>query len=176
MNSSRVIWITGLSGAGKTTLGKELTKLMENNLKKVIFLDGDELRKIFISNKNENKSFSLNERKSLSYSYAKLSKFLVEKNINVVIATISLFKEVHQWNRKNIFSYYEIYLRTPLKELKKRDVKGIYKKFEEGKIKNVVGLDLDYDEPILPDLILDNWKIEDIKKTAERVYFLVHQK
>ncbi|NCY22974.1 adenylyl-sulfate kinase, partial [bacterium] len=69
------------------------------------------------------------------------------------IATISLFREVHQWNRQNLPGYFEIYLKVPIEELRRRDSKGIYKKFDTGEIQNVAGLDLQVDEPAKPDLL-----------------------
>ena len=67
-------------------------------------------------------------------------------------------------------SYYEIYLKTSLEELIKRDSKGLYKKYNSGEIKNIVGIDLEYDEPSSPDLILTNHKKENIKFIVEKIF------
>ncbi len=69
----------------------------------------------------------------------------------VVIATISLFREVHKWNRENIPAYFEAYLQVPIEELRKRDPKGLYSQYDAGKLTNVAGLDLKVDEPESPD-------------------------
>ena len=70
-----------------------------------------------------------------------------------VVATTSLSTEVHAWNRANLQGYFEAYLRVPIEELRRRDPKGIYRRFDAGEIKNVAGLDLHIDEPEAPDWI-----------------------
>ena len=65
----------------------------------------------------------------------------------MVISTISMFKQIHVWNRSNIRGYFEVYIKREMKDLISRDTKGIYKNFKLGKIKNVLGLDLKLDEP-----------------------------
>ena len=98
-----IFWLTGLSGAGKTSIGKLLFKKIKKEEPNTIFLDGDELRSIF----NIKNSFSMENRLSLSYSYSKFCNFLANQNLNVVIATISMFQEVRSWNRENIDNYNE---------------------------------------------------------------------
>ena len=146
-----VIWITGLSGAGKTTLAKEIVNQLRKTKKNIIFLDGDELREIFGVNDRKEKNFSLEHRRRLAFQYANLCKILAQQNAIVVIATISLFNEIHMWNRSNLPNYFEVYLNVPINELQRRDPKGIYKKFSDGEIKNVAGLDLQVDVPKNPD-------------------------
>ena len=158
-NSGCVIWITGLSGAGKTTLAEKLG----NNLKYIgipyFLLDGDLVRKIFQEDKYE-KNYSYEERKKMSNKYSRLSLLLASQGYCVITSVISMFEEVYNWNKKNLPGYYEIFLDIPLEELKKRDSKGIYKKFEEGNLKNIAGLDLTIQKPTEPDMhIIDNNKI-----------------
>jgi len=73
----------------------------------------------------------------------------------VVIATISLFREVHEWNRANLPGYFEVYLKVPVEELRRRDPKGIYHRFDAGELTHVAGLDLPIDEPEAAD-----WTVE----------------
>ena len=80
---------------------------------------------------------------------------MLPKDLRWVFATISLFREVHKWNRENLPSYFEVYLKVPLEELRRRDPKGIYRRFEYGQIVNVAGLDLPIDEPEVPDLLAE---------------------
>jgi adenylylsulfate kinase len=87
--------------------------------------------------------------------YAKLCKLIADQGVTVVCSTISMFEEVHSWNRKNQPSYFEVYLKVPLPELRKRDPKGIYKRFDSGELKNVAGLDLPVDEPNSPDILFE---------------------
>ena len=149
-----VIWITGLSGSGKTTLAKEIISQLKNDGVHPILLDGDEMREVFFnSQKNENKHDAA-ARLKLALQYSSLARLLSQQGFVVVVATISLFHVVHDWNRTNIPNYFEIYLDTPMSELKRRDSKGIYSKYEAGKIKNVTGLDLKIEKPTRPDLTI----------------------
>lgn len=144
--NGKVIWITGLSGAGKTTLGLEIAKQLRSNSQNVVFLDGDELRSVL----GDSASYTRSDRLKYAYIYGRLCKLLSEQGLIVVVATIALFAEIHQWNRENIGGYLEVFLDVPLSELRKRDHKGIYEKFDKGLLKNVAGLDLSVDFPLNP--------------------------
>lgn len=69
----------------------------------------------------------------------------------VIIATIALFREIHVWNREQLPGYFEVFLNTPLDELRRRDSKGLYRRYDEGKLTHVYGLDLQADYPLHPD-------------------------
>ena len=153
--TGQVIWITGLSGAGKTTLSEELNfRLQKNNLPSIL-LDGDVLRNIFINTLENKPSYGRNARINLAMKYGLLSKTLSNQGFTVIIATISMFNEIYVWNRKNLKNYFEVYLKVPLDELNLRDPKKIYQRYKDGKLKNVAGLDLTVDEPLSADLIYD---------------------
>jgi len=151
----KVFWITGLSGAGKTTFALKLASKLRSMGRLVVLLDGDELREIFKRNGESHARYKRADRVCLAFQYAKLCKMLSKQGVTVVIATISLFAEVHKWNRANILGYFEVYLRVPIEELKRRDPKGIYRSYFAGELSNVAGLDLDIDEPESADLVLD---------------------
>ena len=87
--------------------------------------------------------------------YSHLCRVIAKQELTVVIATISMFKEIHTWNRENLSGYFEVYLKVPVDELRKRDPKKIYKKFDNGELSSVAGLDLDIDEPLCANLIID---------------------
>ena len=128
----QVIWITGLSGSGKTTIAEALcTRFKKFELSPVI-LDGDILREIFNGNDKNSASYDRNERINLSHKYGLLCKNLSSQGFTVIIATVSMFDEVYAWNRKNLPNYFEVYLDVPLKELIRRDPKNIYKRFADG--------------------------------------------
>ncbi len=150
-----VIWITGLSASGKTTLAKELLNILKKEGYPVIGLDGDELRTIFISNKDSSYEHNRDSRLGLAIQYSKLCKLLSNTDNIIIISTISMFKEIHKWNRENIKKYFEIYLKVPISELTARDPKQIYKKYFRGEIKNVAGLDIEIDEPQQPNLTIE---------------------
>src|SRR5580704_8681869 len=161
----RVFWITGLSGAGKTTLGRELWKRMRSAGRPVAFLDGDTLRSAIAEDLGHN----ADDRRRSAMRNAKLCRLLAEQGTDVVCATISLFHEVQRWNRDNIAGYREIYLRVPMDELRRRDSKGIYARAENGNGRDVVGLDVLAETPEAPDLILDNYGALDVGMAVERI-------
>ena len=163
--NKKLVWITGLSGSGKSTIAESLTALLKKKGMKVILLDGDEIRNILVPIREQEQSYTKNERIKLAIQYSKLGNLLVKQGFMVIIATISLFKEVHIWNRKNIKGYFEVYLKVSLEELQRRDPKKIYSRFNAGELKNVAGLDLDIDEPRSPDWVVNcqlNKKVPDI--------------
>mgnify|MGYP000144454013 CR=1 FL=1 len=145
-------WLTGLAGAGKTTLGHLLFEEIRTRRPQSVFLDGDVLRKVFDIEGGTKPA----ERLQLAMRYARLCRDLTAQDIDVVCCTISLFPEVWNWNRENIPSYREIYVRVPMDVLKQRDKKGLYSSAESGEVQNVVGVDLPFNEPVNPDLIVDN--------------------
>lgn len=147
-----VYWITGLSGAGKTTIGElfyEKLKIKEPN---TVFLDGDILRQIFGNVFGYNEE----ERKKCAMCYSRLCENLQKQGINVVCCTVSMFNSVRDWNRSNIGNYYEIYLRVSLETLRKRDKKGLYSGDTAEIQKDVAGIDFKFEEPQNADLILNN--------------------
>jgi adenylylsulfate kinase len=153
--ATRVLWVTGLSGAGKSTLAREVVSLWRAQGEPVFLLDGDEIREVLDADAGTGENHDREARLALARKYSMLSRVLSAQGITVVVATISLFREVHEWNRKHLPNYFEIYLRVSLEELQRRDPKGIYQKFKNGEIQNVAGLDLPIDEPVRPDLIIE---------------------
>ncbi len=150
-----VLWITGLSGSGKTTISKLIYAELKKKYRNIILLDGDNLRKKILDIPKS--QFSYKGRKSIGLRYARICKRYIKKNKYVIIAVMALIKDVQTWNKKNLKNYTDVYLNVPLKELKKRDPKKLYKMFEEKKIKNLAGIDLKYDIPKKPKIYI-NWK------------------
>ena len=153
--NGQVIWITGLSGAGKTTLAKGLNLRLKKKHLRPILLDGDLLRSIFTAKNVAEQSYSRNSRINLGLRYGLLCKALANQGFTVIIATISMFDEIFSWNRENLQNYLEIYLKVPLDELYLRDQKKIYQRYKDGMLRNVAGLDLTVDEPLSSDIIYD---------------------
>jgi adenylylsulfate kinase len=143
----RVFWVTGLSGSGKTTIATLLADALRAQGKTAILLDGDELREVF----GGTQSYDEAARRDASMRYARLCRLLAAQGANVICATISMFDATRAWNREHIAGYYEIYVRVPLEELKRRDSKGIYSRGEQ-----VVGVDIAFEAPKTPDITVDN--------------------
>jgi cytidine diphosphoramidate kinase len=165
----KTIWITGLSGTGKSTLAAEVVQLLRDKGDCVVCLDGDQLRKVFSTMHSTEKNYERSARLSLAMQYAHLCHVIAEQGVTVVIATISMFKEVHKWNRNNLHNYFEIFLKVPIDELRRRDPKGIYRRYDSGELKHVAGLDLVVDKPENPDLFFDFSEQYTTKEMANKV-------
>lgn len=150
--SGATIWITGLSGAGKTTTARLVAERLRRDGRPTILLDGDELRAVFGSGALSDKSLERQGRLDLALRYARLCRLLSDQGLHVVIATISLMREVHEWNRDNLTGYFEVFLDVPMDELRRRDPKGIYSRYDRGEAKHVSGLDVEVDVPAAPHL------------------------
>lgn len=169
MTAGRTIWITGLSGAGKSTLAAPVAEGLRQAGETVVLLDGDELRAVFGPAATQAASHTRAARLDLALRYSRLCRMLSMQGLTVVIATISLFREVQDWNRENLPGYVEIFLDVPLAELRRRDPKGIYRRFDAGEITDVSGLDVPVDFPAAPDLHLAWDEGADAASLARRV-------
>ena len=147
-----VVWIIGLSGAGKTTLAEKVVEKIRSSKTNVVLIDGDMIREVF----GNDLGHTLEDRRQNADRICRLCRFLDDQGIHVVCAILSLFPESRSWNRKNINNYYEVYIESPIDQLKKRDYKGLYRKFSDGKIKNVAGMDIAFIPPDSSDLIIMN--------------------
>lgn len=162
----QVFWITGLSGAGKTTVGRELWRRLRAAGRSAILLDGDAVREVI----SEDLGHSTGNRRKSAMRNARLCRLLSSQGTDVVCPTISLFHEVQRWSRENIPGYCEIYLRVPMEELRRRDSKGIYAAAHRGDLRDVVGLDVPAELPEAPDLVLDNFGTLDDAGAVERIW------
>lgn len=168
--TAKLLWLTGLAGSGKTTIGKKVYKLIKEKEENTVFLDGDSFREIIGS---EVTGHSLKDRLINAYRIARMCKFLIEQDINVVCSTMSLFKEIHDFNRSHIKNYYEVFLEVDFNELVSRDQKGLYSKAIKGETKDVVGVDLPYDKPENPTLIINNTNKEHLQANIEAILKLL---
>ena len=165
MHVGKVIWITGLSGSGKTTISELIYKKVKSKNLSYVLLDGDKLRGILVD-KNDQKSYELSNRIALGLKYAQLCKLISEQNINVInpaseqIYFCRFFAvQLNRLHESPNFSN-EI--------LKKRNQKNLYSNFEERKAINVVGLDIVYDIPNA-DLTINDELDGQIEKIAQLV-------
>tara|TARA_Y100001970_G_C14005576_1_gene735668 strand:- start:433 stop:951 length:519 start_codon:yes stop_codon:yes gene_type:complete len=161
-----LIWITGISASGKSTIAKRLYKVIKKRCKNTIFLDGD----IFRDLNNNDLKYTLKDRNTNAQRITKFCKYFVDQNINVICAANLTSQKYRNWCKDNIKGYYEVFIDVPLEILVKRDFKNLYKKALKGKVKNVVGVDIPFKYPKSPNLILDNSKSKNqIKNLVELI-------
>lgn len=145
---SSVYWITGLSGAGKTTIGRLWYEKLKERGVPAVFLDGDELRQVF----GDDLGFTEADRRKSAMRNARLCALLGKQGVTVVCCTISMFDSVRDWNRKNIPGYFEVYIKASMDTLRRRDQKGLYSQCA----RDVAGIHFQVEEPKHPNLILEN--------------------
>lgn len=152
-HKSMMVWLTGLSGSGKSTIANELQHELFNRGISVYLLDGDNLRYGI----NQNLSFSFEDRKENIRRTAETGKLFVDAGIIVLAALISPFAE-DRMNARSIFGpeeFIEVFIKCPIAECERRDPKGLYKKARKGEIKEFTGIDQPYEEPRNPELVID---------------------
>lgn len=147
-----VVWIIGLSGAGKTTLAEAVAARLREAGGSAVLIDGDRIRDLF----DNDLGHTMDDRRKNGARICKLGKFLDEQNVHVVCAILSLFPEQREWNRKNLKDYLEVFIDAPLADLKARDSKGLYRRFETGEIRDVAGLDIEFPRPSRADIVIPN--------------------
>ena len=160
-----IIWITGISGSGKTTLALTLIKKLKKKNKNIVSVDGDVIRNLF----GNDLTYDIDSRIIQIKRIQKLCDFLNRQEIICVVSALYSSEELLSWNRKKFKKYFEIYLKVSIDLAIKRDVKGLYKKFREKKEKNIVGLDIPWNEPIKYDLKVDMDKLPTIEETVNKV-------
>lgn len=147
-----VIWLIGLSGSGKTTVGKVLYAKMKADAPGTVFLDGDELREAI----GKDLGYTVEARRTSEERTSRLCKLLADQDINVVCPKLSNDPATRAWNRKHIRGYVEVYMKVDVPVLRKRDAKGLYKRFDNGDITHVVGMDIPFIEPDADAIVVPN--------------------
>lgn len=145
------IWFTGLSGAGKSTLSEALTRHFQAQGRNVEVLDGDEVR----THLSKGLGFSREDRDTNIKRIAYVCKLLTRNGALCISAAIAPYGEARAWARQEIGNFVEIYVKCPLEVCRERDVKGLYKLVDEGKIQHFTGVDDPYEEPENPDLVVE---------------------
>tara|TARA_R110002167_G_scaffold82433_2_gene224962 strand:- start:735 stop:1250 length:516 start_codon:yes stop_codon:yes gene_type:complete len=145
-----VIWLIGLSAAGKTTVGRLLAERLKARHPSLVFLDGDLLRDVW----GDRLGHDVEGRVRNAHRISHLCRMLDAQNIHVVAAVLSLFPEWQQWNREHFRRYYEIFLDVPMSVLEERDPKGLYARARAGQEPNVVGIDIPFPRPAAADLTI----------------------
>ncbi len=150
-----IIWLIGMSGAGKTTVAGHLIELWKAEAPNTILIDGDDIRRLFKHDQRPD-AHTLEGRRINAERITDLCAWLDGQDINVVCSILSLFPEMRAQNRDLFSEYFEVYLKVPIEELKRRDAKSLYAAADAGEMKNVVGVDIPFPEPDSADLIIEN--------------------
>ncbi len=159
-----VVWLTGPSGAGKTTLAKALGRRLREMGFNVEILDGDGIR----SKLYPDLGFSKEEREMHNKVVIEMAKLLAKNGVITIVSIISPFKSTRDYARKEIGDFVEVYLKCSKEELIRRDPKGLYAKALRGEIKGLTGYDGKYEEPENPEILLETDKIS-VEEEVERL-------
>ena len=172
LNSQKpcIVWFTGLSGSGKSTIANILEQKLHTIGKRTYLLDGDNVR----HGLNKDLGFTDTDRVENIRRVAEVSKLMVDAGLITLVSFISPFKSERQMARDLLSSdeFFEIFVNTPLEECEKRDPKGLYKKARAGELKNFTGIDSLYEEPENPDIILDTASSNAEELTDQIINFL----
>src|SRR6266581_4293824 len=159
------IWFTGLSGAGKSTLAEVLAQHFKARGQRVEILDGDAVR----THLSKGLGFSREDRDINIKRIAFVCALLTRNGVVCISAAIAPYREAREWARREIGNFVEVYVKCPLEVCRQRDVKGLYKLVDEGKIQHFTGVDDPYEEPEHPELVVETCK-ETIEESVGRIF------
>lgn len=161
-----VLWFTGLSGSGKSTVANEVAYKLHSMGKLTYVLDGDNIR----HGLNKNLGFSPEDRNENIRRISEVANLFADAGIIAITAFISPYRKYRNFCRELVGDgrFIEVYAKASLETCEKRDPKGMYKKAREGIIKDFTGIDAPYEEPESPELIVDTDE-EAVEESAEKV-------
>lgn len=154
MKNTKILWFTGLSGSGKTTIANELKVKLEQTGKTVMLIDGDTIRDTI----HRHLKFTREDIEENNRLIVLLCKENIGNHDFIIVSVISPFQKSREFARKTLSGdFLEIYIKADLEECIKRDKKGLYKKALAGKIDNFIGIseNVPYEEPLNPDILVD---------------------
>lgn len=159
------IWFTGLSGSGKSTLSEAIEQLFKQHGRNVEILDGDVVR----THLSKGLGFSREDRDTNIKRIAFVCSLLTRNGVACISAAIAPYREARAWARQEIGNFVEVYVKCPLEVCRQRDVKGLYKLVDEGKITGFTGVDDPYEEPEHPELVVETDK-ETVEESVKRIF------
>jgi adenylylsulfate kinase-like enzyme len=160
-----VIWLTGLSGAGKTTIAEAMVATLKPHIPQLVLVDGDVIRELF----GASLGYEEPARQEQIGRLQRLSGWLARQGQTVVVAALYAHPDLLAWNRDNLPGYFEVYVNAPMSLLRERDSKGLYGGADSGQIPNVVGVDIPWHAPQRPDMVIDASRVEPPQDLAMRV-------
>jgi Adenylylsulfate kinase and related kinases len=167
------IWLTGLSGSGKSTIAVELEHALIENKHQAYILDGDNIR----HGLNKNLGFSPEDRTENIRRIGEVAKLFTEANIITIAAFVSPYREDRDNVRKLLGrgEFVEIYVKCSLEVCEKRDTKGLYKKARAGEVKDFTGISAPYEEPLNPELTIDSSTLS-VEESAREILNYLEEK
>lgn len=169
--NSKVLWLTGLSGSGKSTIAEALERKLHNNGFFAQVLDGDNIR----SGINNNLGFSIEDRQENIRRISEIAKLYLNSGIITLNSFISPTQEIRNFAKSVIGhdDFIEIFINTPLEICEQRDVKGLYKKARKGGIKGFTGIDSPYEAPLNPAIEIKTDELS-IEESVEKIYNYIY--
>ena len=164
MSRGFVVWFTGLSGAGKSTIAGALKAELERRGRHVELLDGDEVR----THLSKGLGFSKEDRDTNIRRIGYVAKLLTRNGVAVITAAISPYRAIRDEVREDIGAFIEVYVKASLDECIRRDTKGLYRRALAGEIPQFTGVSDPYEEPVSPELVIDTER-EQVGESAARV-------
>ena len=159
-----VLWFTGLSGSGKSTIADRVAEKLRERGLKIERLDGDTVRKSL----TRDLGFSERDRNENIRRVAFVAKLLSRNGVGVIASFISPYRKIRNHVREEVTNFVEVYAKCPLETCIERDPKGLYKKALNGEIENFTGISHPYEEPENPEILLETDK-ETVDECVDKV-------
>lgn len=159
------VWLTGVSGAGKTTIAEIIHRKLKPAVPELVMIDGDTIRELF----GAGLEFHEAARHEQIGRIQRLARLLSGDGLVVLVAALYSHPKLLAWNRTHLPGYFEVYVKASMALVQRRDVKKIYAKAAAGAMPNVVGLDIPWHVPERPDMVLDADNAESPEQSAARV-------
>lgn len=171
-HNSFLIFFTGLSGSGKSTIANALEQKLFNEGIKTYVLDGDNVRRGI----NRDLKFSPEDRSENNRRIGEIANLFVDVGIVVLAAFVAPYKKDRNFIKETVGkeNYVEVFVNTSLQECEKRDVKGLYKKARKGEIKDMTGISSPYEVPLHSDIVLT--EKESIEEAVNKIYGVIRPK
>lgn len=171
MNRGLTVWLTGLSGAGKSTVSTDVATHLRNDGFQVEILDGDVVRQ----NLSAGLGFSKQDRDTNIRRIGFVAELLTRNGVVVLVAAISPYREVRQEVQQRIGDFLEVYVSCPISVLAERDTKGLYQRAVAGELDHFTGVSDPYEAPERADVVIDS-SVDSVAESVERVLAAIYER